>query len=98
MLDALGTWQKDVGSQIDALEDFDDEEKEDLKVQAEKIAKEAAKGEEANPKKMERWLNVMVTMTPDILEITVASLVNPLAGVGLAAKKINNKIKLEREG
>jgi hypothetical protein len=34
-------------------------------------------------------------MAPDILDVVVATLVNPLAGLGVAAKKIADKAKEE---
>jgi hypothetical protein len=35
-------------------------------------------------------------MAPDIIEVTVKTLQNPFAGVGLVLEKINDRIKLER--
>jgi hypothetical protein len=68
-----------------------------LKARAAKVEAEAVKGHQADPGKLERWLNTMSVMAPDILEVTAAILQNPLAGVGLVLQKINDRIKLERQ-
>ena len=55
------------------------------------------KGETANVGKIERLLNTMSSMAPDILEVTATTLQNPFRGVGLVLQKINDRVKLERE-
>ncbi|MCB0212289.1 MAG: hypothetical protein KDJ52_23310 [Anaerolineae bacterium] len=93
---ALDKWRQELEAKIATLADLDDEEKNDLKKQADKVQQEAVKGEAASPGKLERLLNAMSAMAPDILEVTATTLQNPFAGVGLVLKKINDRIKLER--
>lgn len=97
LLAALAQWQQHIEAKIDALTALDDEEKADLKKNVERVTQEAAKGEQAEPGKIERWLNTLGAMAPDILEVTAATLQNPFAGVGLVLQKINDRVKLERE-
>ena len=93
---ALARWQLQVEARINALTGLDDDEKADLKKNVERVAREAATGKQAEPGKIERWLNALAVMAPDILEVTITSLQTPLAGVGLVLQKINDRIKVER--
>lgn len=95
---ALAQWRQELEAQIAALSDLDDDEKAELKEKADKVQQEAAKGEAANPGKLERLINSMSAMAPDILEVTATTLQNPFAGMGLVLQKINDRIKLERAG
>lgn len=74
-----------------------DVDKEELAETVQKVEKEAAKGEEANPTKVERWLKFLGGMAPDILKVTAAALANPLAGVGTAIGLIAEKARAEAE-
>jgi hypothetical protein len=56
-----------------------------------------AKGDQAEPSRLEKLINTLSVMAPDIFEVAVATLANPLAGIGLAVKKIGDKAKLEAE-
>ncbi len=58
---------------------------------ADKIKEEVKKGEQADPSKVERWLKIIGTMTPDIVQVIGAALVNPAAGVGTAIRLIAKK-------
>ena len=95
---ALAQWRQEIEANIAALSDLDDGEKEELKEKTSKVQQEAAKGNTANPGKLERLLNSMNAMAPDILEVTTTTLQNPFKGVGLVLQKINDRIKLERVG
>ena len=70
-------------------------DKEEISDEVKRIGQEAAKGDEANPKKVERWLSNLAGMAPDILEVTVASLTNPAAGVATVIRKIAEKAREE---
>jgi hypothetical protein len=84
-----------VYKQIEARPEDPDVDKEELTETVQKVEQEAAKGEEANPTKMERWLKFLGDMAPDILEVTAACLTNPLAGVGTVIRKIAEKASAE---
>lgn len=94
---ALAQWQQEIATKIAALSELDADEKEELQNKATKVKQEATKGEAANVGKIERLLNTMSSMAPDILEVTATTLQNPFKGVGLVLEKINDRIKLERE-
>jgi hypothetical protein len=95
---ALARWQYEIEAKIAALTELEADEKEELQEKVIKVAEEVAKGIEANPGKLERLINTMSAMAPDIIEVTAKILQNPLAGVGLVLEKINDKaIELKRQ-
>lgn len=94
---ALTEWQREIEAKVTALAELETDEKEELKAKAAKVVEEAAKGTEINANRIERLLNTMSSMAPDIIEITAKILQNPFAGVGLVLEKINDRIKLERQ-
>lgn len=72
-------------------------DKSELKNVVEQIEQEVGKGASAHPAKVERWLRYLGAMADDIFEVTVATLVNPVAGVGKAVKLIAQKVREEKE-
>jgi hypothetical protein len=84
-----------VYKQIEARPEESDVDKEELADTVQKIEKEAAKGEEARPKKVERWLKFLAGMAPDIAKVTAAALAHPAAGIGTAIALIAEKFKGE---
>lgn len=94
---ALAQWKQEIEAKLDALANLDSDEKEDVKSKVQKIEAEVAKGDAADPKRLERLINTLSVMAPDILEVTAKILQNPLAGVGLVLKKIGDRAKLERQ-
>lgn len=97
LLAALSEWKREIETKIEALAELDADEKTEIRQKAEKIETELAKGPEADVGKLERLINTLSVMAPDILEVTAKILQNPLAGVGLVLKKIGDRAKLERE-
>jgi hypothetical protein len=77
-----------VYEQIENRSEDPDVDKGELANTVQKIEKEAAKGEEANVKKVERWLTFLADMAPDILKVTAATLANPVVGVATAIRLI----------
>jgi hypothetical protein len=63
-----------------------------------KIEQEAAKGEEARPKRVERWFRTLAMMAPDICEVTAACLANPALGVATVIRKVAAKAQAEAAG
>jgi len=61
--------------------------------QAKKIEKEAARGENADPARLESWLVKLAKMAPDILDVMLASLAGPVAGFTAVFKKIVERAK-----
>jgi hypothetical protein len=93
--DEIASLFAEIYQQIEARPEDPDVDKEELTETVQKVQEEAAKGEEANPNKVERWLKFLSDMAPDILNVTVACLTNPVAGVATAIRKIAEKAKAE---
>jgi len=79
--------------QIETRPEDPDVDKEELHETVKKVQQETAKGEQANAKKVRRWLKTLGMMAPDILEVTVACLTNPVAGVADVIRKVAAKAK-----
>lgn len=73
-------------------------EKDEIAEQVKRIENEVAAGETAEPAKIERWLRNLATMAPDILDVTVAALTGPAAGIYVAIRKIAQKVKEDMRG
>jgi hypothetical protein len=91
-------WRDQMECAIKALKGLPAEDKSMLVQNVEQVAIEAKKGEEADPSRMERLLNTISAMAPDILDVAITTLGNPLAGLGLVVKKVGEKAKVTREG
>ena len=81
--------------QIEARPEAPDVDKEELADTVQKIQAEVARGEQANPNKVERWLGNLAKMAPDILDVTLACLTNPAVGIAAVISKIAEKAKAE---
>jgi hypothetical protein len=88
----------EINKNIDSLPNVSQAEKEDLKQQVEKIGDEVQKGSKAEAGRLEKLINTLNVMAPDIFDVVIATIANPLAGIGLVIKKIGDKAKLERDG
>ena len=66
--------------------------------QVKKIEKEAAKGEKADPAKLEGSLVKLARMAPDILDVILASLGGPVTGFTALFKKIADRAKATSTG
>jgi len=91
-------WVSETNARIDALKNTSRDEKEDIKEQVEKIGVEVQKGPKAEKNRLEKLINTLSVMTPDIFDVVLASLQSPIAGIGMVIKKIDGKIKLEKSG
>jgi len=47
--------------------------------------------------RLEKLINILSGIAPDVFEVAVTTLTNPLEGIGLALKKIGNRARLERK-
>jgi phage-related protein len=70
-------------------------EKGEITDQVKRIESEVARGEKAEPVKVERWLRNLAAMAPDIVDVTLAALTSPIAGISMAIQKIAQKVKKE---
>lgn len=82
-------------AKIDARPDTSLTDKEDLKAEVKEIQATVTEAAKENKKVDESFLarrfRNIARMAPDILEVIVATLANPLAGLGIAVKKIAEK-------
>jgi hypothetical protein len=93
----LKKWRKDMEKWIEAKKGLLPADKTDLKENVAKVADEVSKGKQADSGRLERLLNVILSLAPDIFDVAIATLANPLAGLGLVAKKIGERAKLDRQ-
>lgn len=82
--------------QIDARPNDPNVERGEIRETVKNIETESAKGELANPTKVERWLKSLKELAPDILVITAAALLNPLAGVSTTVKNTAEQARTGR--
>ena len=73
---------------IDQLSNVAPDDQEDLKANVEEIRVEADKGDEADESFISRRLRNIKRIAPDIAEVVVAALSNPMAGFATIVKKI----------
>jgi len=92
----LNKWRKEMESKINALKDLPTEDKSTLNQQVEQITHEAEKGPQADPSRLERLFNTISAMAPDIFDVAVATMANPLAGIGLVIKKVGEKAQVQK--
>ncbi|HEX6383770.1 MAG TPA: hypothetical protein VF177_03775 [Anaerolineae bacterium] len=81
---------------IEERPEHSDVDKEDIVAEVQRIEKEAAKKEQANPNRLESWLRNLANMAPDILDVMAASLGGPVSGTTAVLAKIINKVRSER--
>lgn len=86
-----------LGEKINARPEDPNVSREEIQRQVNEIKTEAAKGESANSNKLERWIQNLSRMAPDIFEVMVASLGGPVAGLSAVLQKIAMRVKAELE-
>jgi hypothetical protein len=79
---------------INRKTDLNNGDKVDLIAEIDDLKKELAKKGKSDEDFMMRRLRNIGRMAPDILEVTLATITNPLSGFGVVAKKIADKIKV----
>jgi predicted transport protein len=78
---------------IDVKTNLTKADKADLKQEIEELRQELTKKAQADETFLMRHLRNIGRMAPDILEVTIATITNPVAGFGMVAKKIAEKFK-----
>ena len=81
--------------QIEARPVDSDVAPEEIVTQVEYIQQEVIRGDEANGNKVKRWLRNVADMAPDIFDVTVATIINPVLGITEAIRKIAIKAREE---
>lgn len=95
---ALAQWQAQMETKIEADPNLSTDDKQDLKDLIAKIQTEAGKGEQADSNRLEKLINTLAVMGPDIFEVAIATLANPFSGIGIVLKKIGDRVKLDHKG
>jgi hypothetical protein len=72
-------------------------DKQEIQEQLSQIKAEAARGEQANRNKLERWIRNLFGMAPDIVDVMAASLGGPISGLTAVIQKIAARVKAESE-
>jgi hypothetical protein len=80
---------------IDQKKTLPVEDQADLKVMVEEIEAEAVKGEDADETLIGRHLRNIARMAPDILDVTLKTIANPVLGLATIAQKIASKASAE---
>lgn len=70
-------------------------DKSDLKTELKTFEDEDKKGPESNEGFLAQRLRNVRRIAPDILEVAIATIANPVAGFGTIAKKVAEKMKAE---
>jgi hypothetical protein len=87
---------------IDSNKKVSSTKKEDLKAEVKEIQSVVAQAVQKNERLDESFLTRrfrnIARLAPDVLDLVVAMLSNPLAGLGVAVKKIAEKAKEETKG
>jgi GNAT superfamily N-acetyltransferase len=89
-------WRDQMNATIDARPSMSVDERQDMREQVAKIQVEASRGAQADPGRLEKLINTLAVYGPDIFEVAVATLENPLKGIGLALRKISDRARVER--
>lgn len=78
---------------IDKKSDLAENDKADLRQDVDELHQELAKNEKLSETFVRRRLRNIGRMAPDILEVTLATISNPVAGFGILAKKVAEKVR-----
>lgn len=82
-----------LSAQINKQSELINIEKDDLKAEVAKLCQELDKDSNTNEDTLKHRLRNIGRMAPDILEVALATITNPVAGFGVVAKKVAEKIK-----
>jgi len=77
---------------IAARPNSSDEERADIQAEVKEVESEVAKGDKADENFLLRRLRNLKRMAPDILELALALIASPAAGLGLLAAKITKRM------
>ncbi|MBI5933753.1 MAG: hypothetical protein HY867_08600 [Chloroflexi bacterium] len=86
---------KEIYQQVDERRDLTGNDKTDLKSELQAFESDDKKGPEANEGFLAQRLRNVKRIAPDILEVATATILNPVAGFGVIAKKVAEKMKAE---
>lgn len=81
---------------IDQKKTLSPDDQDDLKLMVKEIEGEATKGRQANETLVGRHLRNIARMAPDILDVTLKTVANPILGLATVAQKISGKASNEQ--
>jgi serine/threonine protein kinase len=87
-------WREQMEREIERLEDLPEEDKALLKQNVEQIAREAERGEKADPKRIERRLNMLSVIAPEIFGVALTTLTDLFVGIKLIIEKVGDKARV----
>lgn len=92
----LAEWEKKLYVEVDKIS-LPSGERDDIKRQLGtiKIAIEEEKGE--NPTRLEKLINMLKIMSPDIFDLVLQSLINPLSAIQLTSRKVRDSAKIDKQ-
>jgi hypothetical protein len=68
-------------------------DQDELQDTAQRVKDEVLKGDAASETKVERWLKTLIDVAPDVAEVALAALTNPLVGVAVAIRTLAQRLK-----
>ena len=80
-----------IAEKVHAMPDSDKKQKAETAVQG--LKEEAAKGEQADEDKVSKWMKFLAETASDAFDVAVATFANPIAGLGLAFKKVSERAR-----
>jgi len=86
---------KPIYATIEARLGTSPEDRADMKAEVQEIQAEVAKGDKADEGFLARRLRNLKRMAPDVLEVVLATLANPAAGLTTVASKVARKMQAE---
>jgi len=90
----VNNWRIQVEHVIDSS-NLPADEKRIVKKQVDTIQETILNDKGKNPSGLEKLINTLTVMSPDIFDVIISTLASPLAGIGLVLKKIGDKAKIE---
>ncbi len=83
---------------VEAHPDLPPQDRADLQADLAELEEEVARGEQADEGFLARRLRNIGRMAPDILEVVLATFARPSAGLGVVARKVAQRMRIEAEG
>ena len=77
--------------------DLAPDDKNDIQAELQEVETEIKKGQSADEGFIRRRLRSIQSMAPDIYDVIITTFANPVAGLGMVAKKVAEKMKAETE-
>lgn len=88
---------RELYSAVEQKPDLPPQDKADLKAELQELETEVVKGDAADEGFIARRLRHIKRMAPDILEVVVATLINPVSGISTVAKKVAQRMRQEMD-